>query len=156
MRGYYELLKVLKTSLENNIDVNTVLTTDTNIVFDVNKHNVYPIAEIDITSGNIVQGGLRLQVTIIAMDRVDVSKKTPTDKFLSNQNEIDVYNTMLYVLRRTYRDLVEGKYEYNFELLNEPNITKIVGKENLSIGWTMDFEIEVPDEDMNICITPSV
>lgn len=156
MRGYYELLKVLKTSLENNIDVNTVLTTDTNIVFDVNKHNVYPIAEIDVTSGNIVQGGVRLQVTIIAMDRVDVSKKTPTDKFVSNQNEIDVYNTMLYVLRRTYRELKEGKFEYNFDILNEPTITKIVGKENLSMGWSMDFEVDVPEDDMNICIVPSI
>jgi hypothetical protein len=154
MRGYYELQRVLKTSLENNIDVNTVLTTDTNIVFDVNKHNVYPIAEIDITSGNIRQGGLVFQVTIIAMDRVDVSKKTPTDKFVSNQNEIDVYNTMVYVLRRTYRELKEGKYEYNFDILNDPTIDKIVGKENLSVGWSMSFEVEVPDEDMDICVEP--
>jgi hypothetical protein len=156
MRGYYELQRVLKTSLENNIDVNTVLTTDTNIVFDVNKHNVYPIAEIDITSGNIRQGGLVFQVTIIAMDRVDVSKKTPTDKFVSNQNEIDVYNTMVYVLRRTYRELKEGKYKYNFDIINDPTIDKIVGKENLSVGWSMSFEVEVPDEDMDICITPSL
>ena len=99
MTGYYELQRVLKTSLENNIDVNTVLTTDTNIAFDINKQNIYPIAEIDITSGTVNQSGVNLQVSIIAMDRVNQSKDTPTDKFVSNQNEIDVYNTMLYVLR---------------------------------------------------------
>ncbi len=155
MRGYYELQRVLKESLESNIDVNTVLTTDTNIAFDINKHNLYPIAEIDITNGTVTQAGVNLQVSIIAMDRVDVSKKTPTDKFVSNQNEIDVYNTMLYVLRRTYRDLKEGKFEYNFDVVNDPTIDKITGKENLSLGWVMAFEVEVPDGIMDICIEPN-
>lgn len=154
MRGYYELQRVLKTSLENNIDVNTVLTTDTNIGFDINKKNIYPIAEIDITNGTVNQSGVNLQVSIIAMDRVNVSKENPTDKFVSNQNEIDVYNTMLYVLRRTYKDLKEGKYEYDFNILNDPTIDKVVGKENLSVGWTISFEVEIPDGEMNICITP--
>ena len=156
MRGYYELQRVLKTSLENNIDVNTVLTTDTNIAFDINKKNIYPIAEIDITSGTVNQSGVNLQVSIIAMDRVNQSKDTPTDKFVSNQNEIDVYNTMLYVLRRTYRDLKEGKYEYDFDILNDPTIDKVVGQENLSVGWTMSFEVEIPDGEMDICIEPEL
>jgi hypothetical protein len=155
MRGYYELQRVLKQSLESNIDVNTVLTTDTNIAFDINKHNVYPIAEIDITNGTVTQAGVNLNVSIIAMDRVDVSKKSPTDKFVSNQNEIDVYNTMLYVLRRTYRDLKEGKYEYNFDVIGDPTIDKITNKESLSIGWVMTFEVEIPDGIMDICIEPN-
>ena len=82
MNAYYEVLNVLKTSLENNIDVNTVLTDDTSKGVDVNKMNIYNLAFIDVRTGLFKSNVSSFFVSIQCLGVPNHSKEPVTDKFL--------------------------------------------------------------------------
>lgn len=152
MNGYYKLNDILYQSLISNEDVNTVLSTDTTQGQDLNKKDLYPIAFISIETGSFTSGSIIYNVSISCMDIVDVSKNKITDRFIGNNNAIDIYNTCSAVLRRTFNEISRGKYEIDFMLQDETaQFQKIERLENLSVGWEMTFAVEIEDKLMDIC-----
>ena len=151
MNAYYELLRVLKTSLENNIDVNTVTQGDI-LEVDLNKKNIFPLAHISVSTGTFAENVIRFNVQIISMDIRNSVTDTVSDKFVGNDNEIDNLNTSLAVLRRTYNELVKDKYSEDITIIGEPNLELFTeARQNLLDGWSMNVQVEVPDTIMSIC-----
>jgi hypothetical protein len=95
---------------------------------------------------------VRFNVSLIAMDIVDISKTATTDVFIGNSNEQDVLNTQLEVLNRAYALMLHGnlwddKYVVDGNPTCEPFTERF---ENFMAGWTMTLDILIPNE-VTIC-----
>jgi len=150
MNAYYEVLRVLKFSLENNKDIHTVTQGDISTM-DLNKMNIYPLGHIDLDDGTFNENTIEFNCSIYAMDVIDTSNNLVVDKFIGNDNEIDVFNTMLAVVRRIYLELSKDVYTDDITILGEPTIRKMEGAVNNLAGWEMTFTIEVPDTIISVC-----
>ena len=102
MTGYYNLLDKLKTHFDADAIVNTVTQGD---IFDVDlsKQTIFPLLHIMVNNCTLDERTTTLNISLIAMDIVDISKNTSTNIFLGNDNEIDVLNTQHAVLNRAYQ-----------------------------------------------------
>ena len=150
MNAYYEVLRILKLSLEENKDIHTVTQGDISNL-DLNKMNIYPIGHIDLDDGTFNENTIEFNCSIYAMDVIDTSNNLVVDKFIGNDNEIDVFNTMLAVVRRTYLELVKDTRTQDIIITGSPLVRKMEGAVNNLAGWEMTFTIEVPDIIISVC-----
>lgn len=151
MTGYYNLLDKLKTHFDADAIVNTVTQGD---IFDVDlsKQTIFPLVHIMVNSCSLDESTATWNVSLIAMDVVDISKDATTDLFLGNDNEIDVLNTQHAVLNRAYQLIKHGSLAYDLFMVEgtaslEPFTERF---ENYMAGWTMTIDIVTPNE-MTIC-----
>lgn len=147
MTVYYDILETLRKELDNTGFINTITQGDISSV-DINKQNLYPLAHVVINSSSFVSATVNFNVTILAMDILDVSKEKVTNKFRGNDNEIDILNTMLTVLNRVFE-----KFRRDYQTLeigDAQNTPFVMRFENGLAGWEMTFDVTVPS-NMMIC-----
>ena len=151
MTGYYNLLDKLKTYFDADAIVNTVTQGD---IFDVDlsKQTIFPLLHIMVNNCTLDERTTTWNISLIAMDIVDISKNTSTNIFLCNDNEIDVLNTQHAVLNRAYQLIKHGSLAYDLFMVEgtaslEPFTERF---ENYMAGWTMTFDVVTPNE-MTIC-----
>ena len=151
MTGYYNLLDKLKTYFDADAIVNTVTQGD---IFDVDlsKQTIFPLLHIMVNNCTLDERTTTWNISLIAMDIVDISKNTSTNIFLGNDNEIDVLNTQHAVLNRAYELIKHGSLAYDLFMVEgtaslEPFTERF---ENYMAGWTMTFDVVTPNE-MTIC-----
>jgi hypothetical protein len=151
MTGYYNLLDKLKTHFDADAIVNTVTQGD---IFDVDlsKQTIFPLLHIMVNNCTLSGNTTTWNISLIAMDVVDISKNTSTNIFLGNDNEIDVLNTQHAVLNRAYELMKHGSLAYDLFMVEgtaslEPFTERF---ENYMAGWTMTIDIVTPNE-MTIC-----
>ena len=148
MRGFYNVLTELQTLLDADDNVNTVTYGDIDDVA-LNKQTIYPLAHVMVNNCNYQGSILNMQVSVICMDIVDITKETITDVFLGKDNEQDVLNTQLAVLIRLFETLRRNDYDYQLreDVTLEPFTDRF---EDKVAGWTATFNIEI-ENDMTIC-----
>jgi hypothetical protein len=147
MTSYYDILNTLKAEIEATQLVNTITQGDISGI-DVNKQNLYPLAHIVINSSSFVSATINFNVTILAMDIIDVSKSETTNQFRGNDNEIDILNAMLTVLNRVFEKF---RREYQtLEIGDAQNTPFVMRYENGLAGWEMTFDVTIPS-NMPIC-----
>jgi len=151
MTGYYELLDKLKTHFDADVIVNTVTQGDIFKV-DLSKQTIFPLVHIMVNSCTLDERTTTWNISLIAMDIVDLSKSATTDLFLGNDNEVDVLNTQQAVLNRAYEIIKHGSLAYDLYMVEgtaslEPFTERF---ENYMAGWTMTFDVVTPNE-MTIC-----
>ena len=151
MTGYYELLDKLKTHFDADVIVNTVTQGDIFKV-DLSKQTIFPLVHIMVNNCTLDSSTTTWNISLIAMDIVDISKNTSTNIFLGNDNEIDVLNTQHAVLNRAYELIKHGSLAYDLFMVEgtaslEPFTERF---ENYMAGWTMTFDVVTPNE-MTIC-----
>ena len=151
MTGYYTILDKLKTHFDADPIVNTVTQGDIFQV-DLNKQTIFPLVHIIVNSVQFVNNVQQANVSIMAMDIVDISKDETTSLFDGNDNELDVLNTQLAILNRVYEMLRRGDlYDDSFQVTGAPNCEPFIDRfENKLAGWTMTFDVLFPN-DMTIC-----
>ena len=151
MTGYYTILDKLKTHFDADPIVNTVTQGDIFQV-DLNKQTIFPLTHIMVNSSTLTTNTQTFNVSILAMDIVDISKAEVTDLFQENNNELDVLNTQHAVLNRAYQQMLHGNlWDDFFVIENNPSLEPFTERfENYLAGWTMTFDIVVPNE-MTIC-----
>lgn len=151
MTGYYTILDKLKTHFDADHIVNTVTQGDIFQV-DLNKQTIFPLTHIMVNSSTLTPNTQTFNVSILAMDIVDISKTEVTDLFQENNNELDVLNTQHAVLNRAYQKMLHGNlWDDLFVIENNPSLEPFTERfENYLAGWTMTFDIVVPNE-MTIC-----
>lgn len=147
MSGYYTLIDTLRTLLIDSPFVNQVTEGDLYDI-DLSKQTIFPLSHIMVNNVSILPNVLKANITIIAMDIVDISKEEPTDLFKDNNNRQDVLNTQLIMLSRIVAQLTNGEtFEDNYQLEGEPSCEPFTDRfENLLAGWTMTFEVLIPNE----------
>ena len=151
MVGFYSVTEVLKNELISSPFVNTV-TEGSIFEVDLNKQTIFPLSHIMVNNVTVDQTVLRFNISVIAMDIVDISKSQTTDVFRGNDNEQDVLNTQLAVLQRLAASMYNGALsDIGYEIETSPNCEPFTERfENLLAGWTMTFDLVVPNE-MSIC-----
>lgn len=151
MTGYYNLLDKLKTHFDADVIVNTVTQGDIFKV-DLSKQTIFPLLHIMVNNCTLDSNTTTWNISLIAMDVVDLSKNATTNLFLGNDNEIDVLNTQHAVLNRAYEIIKHGSLAYDLFMVEgtaslEPFTERF---ENYMAGWTMTFDVVTPNE-MTIC-----
>ena len=151
IRGFYLLTKAIKDQLLSDVNVNTVTTGDLYDI-DLAKQSIFPLSHIIINNVTTQEQTLTFNVTVMAMDIVDESKKATTDIFVGNDNEQDVLNTQLAVLNKLVMVLRRGvlyndQYQLDGDATLEPFYERF---ENRLAGWAATFNVFVRN-DIDIC-----
>jgi len=152
MNQYSQLLYYLKELAENDPYINTV-TKDSDSNIDLDKGNLFPLFNIDILNGAFPSNStisFDVQLTCLAIR--DINKEIRTDKFFKQDNEIDNHNETLAVLNRMWLIMKRNFDEKNITASDNPTFNKIdFSGKNLLDGWQLDFTIEMPNVDINLC-----
>ena len=123
---YYEILTKLQTELNNDPLINTVSEGDI-FSIDLNKQTLFPLCHIMVNSATFVDNVIQYNISIMAMDVVDISKEETTDKFRGNDNEQDILNTQINILNRLYEKLRRGNlYDANYQVDGTPSLEPFI------------------------------
>ena len=151
MKGFYNLTDKLKEALLAEPFVNTVTFGSLDDI-DLNKQTIFPLSHIIVNNTTVGSKTLTFNVSILAMDIVDISKEATTDIFVGNDNEQDVLNTQLALLTRIINTLQRGDlYTELYQVEGDVNCEPFVDRfENKLAGWAATFDVLVQN-DMTIC-----
>lgn len=151
MKGFYDITNKLRTHFTADPIVNTVTEGDIFEV-DLNKQTIFPLVHVMINNASFETNVVRFNVSLIAMDIVNIAKDETTDVFRGNSNEQDVLNTQLEVLNRAYALMLHGNlWDDKFVIDGNPTCEPFVERfENNLAGWTMTFDVLIPNE-VTIC-----
>jgi hypothetical protein len=148
--SYYAILNTIKTELEATNLVNTVTEGDIFRV-DLSKQTIFPLSHIMVNTATFENNVIRYNISIIAMDIVDVSKDETTDIFVGNDNEDDVLNNMQSLLIRIVERLQRGDLFSELYQLQNASLEPFMDRfEDAVAGWTLTVDIVVPNV-MTIC-----
>lgn len=151
MREFYKAVQLLKDTLESDPFVNTIkhgLRSTT----DVEKQNIFPLAHLQVINSSVQQGYVSFTFEVACVDVRMVSNKPTTDKFLSNDNELDNLNTTFAVLNRLITILRNLNNDDAIELGNDPTPLPIIFEDtNLLDGWRCEIEFLVPNTEISVC-----
>ena len=97
--NYFDIIDKLKSHFESDPMINTVTQGD---IFDIdlNKMTIFPLCHIIVNTATFEENVIRYNISILAMDITDTSKKESPNKFDGNDNELWVLNSMLAVQNR--------------------------------------------------------
>ena len=151
MNGFYRVLDTIKDTLQADTNCNTVTYGDITQI-DLSKQTIFPLSHIIVNSVTSGENIMTFNLSILAMDIVDVSKDEVTDIFIGNDNEQDVLNTQLTVLNKVIQKLRIGslysdKYQVQGDVSLEPFRDRF---ENQIAGWTATMDIII-ENDVNVC-----
>jgi hypothetical protein len=151
MIGFYTAIDKLKAHFDADALVNSISEGDIFQV-DLAKQTIFPLVHIMVNSCSFETNVLRFNISLIAMDLVDISKTENTSVYLGNDNTQDALNSTLAILNRAYDIMLHGSLAYDlFQIDGNPNCEPFTERfENLLSGWTMTFDVLVPNE-MTIC-----
>ena len=148
---YFDIIDKLKTHFDGDVLVNTV--TQGNLFdIDLSKQTIFPLVHIIVNTASLESNVVRYNISILAMDIVDITKDETVNKFDGNDNELYVLNTQLQVLTRCYELLLRGDlWSDKFQIDGNPTCEPFVDRfENKLAGWTMTCDILIPN-GMTIC-----
>tara|TARA_R110001606_G_scaffold146583_1_gene286569 strand:+ start:8189 stop:8647 length:459 start_codon:yes stop_codon:yes gene_type:complete len=151
MKGFYNLTDKIKDALLAEPFVNTVTFGSLDDI-DLNKQTIFPLSHITVNNSTVGTKTITFNVSILAMDIVDISKDETTDIFVGNDNEQDVLNTQLGLLTRVINKLQRGDlftelYQVEGDVSCEPFVDRF---ENKLAGWAATFDVLIQN-DMTIC-----
>ena len=151
IRGFYLLTEAIENQLLSDVNVNTVTTGD---IYDIDlaKQSIFPLSHIIINNVTANESVLTFNVSVLAMDVVDESKKETTDIFRGNNNEQAILNAQLQVVNKLIQVLRKGNlYNDQFQLEGNANCEPFYERfENKMAGWSATFNVFVAN-DITIC-----
>lgn len=151
MNGFYQFTTKIKDTLKLDPFVKTVTYGDI-FQIDLNKKTIFPLSHLVVNNVTKESNVMRFNISILAMDIVDVSKEATTDVFIGNDNTQDIWHTQLKVLDRLTELLRRGSIVSDgYKLDGNPTFEQFTERfENYLAGWTVTFDVLVGN-DMTIC-----
>lgn len=151
MNGFYRVTDKIRETLQADVNCNTVTYGDITQV-DLDKQTIFPLAHIIVNSVTSNDTVLRFNISVLAMDIVDVSKEEDVNIFVGNDNEQDVLNTQLAVLNKLIQKLRIGNlYVDKYQVLDDVVIEPFRDRfENQIAGWTATMDIVI-ENSVNVC-----
>lgn len=149
--NYFTTVDTLRAHFASDPIVNEVTQGDIFSV-DLNKKTIFPLVHIMVNSSTAEEFVVRYNLTIMAMDIVDLSKQIDTELFYGMDNETDVLNAMHDVLIRAFKLMKAGSiWDAKVQIEDTAELEPFSERfENNLAGWVMTFDIVVPNE-MTIC-----
>jgi len=151
MNGFYQFTTKIKDTLKLDPFVNTVTYGDIFQV-DLSKQTIFPLSHLVVNNVTKESNVMRFNISILAMDIVDMTKDETTDIFIGNDNTQDIWHTQLKVLDRLTELLRRGSIvSEGYQLDGNPTFEQFTERfENYLAGWTVTFDVLVGN-DMTIC-----
>ena len=151
MKGHLQIIDAIRTQLEADEFVNTV-TEGSLFDIDLNKVTMFPLCHVIVNSFQFVDNVIKCNLSILAMDVVDLSKKEVTDVFKGNDNKQYVINTALLTLNRLYQQLRHGSLvDSGYIVEGTPTVEPFEERfENYIAGCTMTLDVSF-FPDMTVC-----
>lgn len=150
MNAYTLLLNYLFELLQSDTDVNTITEGEQLDRIDISKKNIYPLAHIEANDGVFTDNDFQFNLSVDIVDQLDYNNEIKVDKFTSNDNRQDVYNTSLQSLRRLYNELKRNN-NINVNPTGTANFQKIKEDKNDLVGFQLTMTISVPNDIMSLC-----
>jgi len=153
MTPFFNVIDTLTSALKAEPFTNTVTFGDLDDV-DLKKTTIYPLAHIIINTATIDQQTISMNISILLADIVSEKK----DKVWLNSsvnvvekrdnNEQEVLNTQLAIASRLMAKLQQGDlYQSKYQLNGTASLDPFVDRfENKIAGWSMTFDLEIPNE----------
>mgnify|MGYP001253256402 FL=1 len=151
MNIFYKILDDFKTILNAEPQINTVSYGD---IFDVDltKQAIFPLAHITPGNATIDDRVITMDMSVILMDIVDISKEDVTDNFIGIDNEQDILNMQLAIAARFTAIIKKNDlYTNEYEIVGSVNCENFTERfENNMAGWTLTFSVQTKN-DMTAC-----
>ena len=157
MTAYYDILDALKADIET---YNTVNTIHEGWLFkvDLSKETIFPLCNIDVASVDFDAHTTTFNMQIVFADILDETKENEKDvdnTYHGSDNLQDIYNTQLASVNLLQTSMRRGNLlDVDYVLNNDESITATPFEqrfENLLVGWTIEFSVEVPNDEISIC-----
>lgn len=150
MNAYTELLNYLFLLAKESEYPNTITKGDD---IDLDKGTIFPLFNIDILTGSFSSTATILfNVSIQCLDIRDINKEIVNDKFNRNDNEVDNHNNTLTCLANVWTKLKRDFEQRDITASENPSFEKITfSGVNLLDGWRLDFDIEMPITELDLC-----
>lgn len=150
LNNFYKVTKYLRTILENNGDVSTIVFGRTEDK-DLYKKSLYPLAHINPVSAPMNGRTTKFSFEVAVMDQRDLSSSVETDKFEGNDNLIDNLNTCHSIINYLVSTITLQNNVDQIELVSVSDATPILFKENnLLDGWIITITLEMPNK-LSVC-----
>jgi hypothetical protein len=151
VRGFYQITETIKTQLLADVNVNTVTTGDITEI-DLSKQTIFPLSHIIVNNITIQEQVLQFNISVLAMDLVNLSKEETTDIFTGNNNLQDVINTQLAVVNKLIGALRQGTIHLDlYQLVGDASCEIFQDRfENEMAGVACTFDVYVAN-DINLC-----
>ena len=151
MNTYYEVIKYLKETFEEDSRVNNVVTGD----YEQWKKDVFLLVHLDVVSSpftNLLNTStIFFDVDITVLDIRDVNKENVKDRFWHNDTRHDSWNDTLSVLNLA-RNKVIKDIDRDITISAATQAYKITfAYMNGLDGWQQTWTIEVPDNFTSVC-----
>lgn len=153
MRQYYDLIKHLKTTFEEDRDVSTVVT-EGYLDMDNWRHSIFPMVDINVLSETLTDSTAvtRFNVEITVLDVRDKNNEEVNDKFWRNDNRHDIWNTTHSILKTARNKLIKDHLDTEITLTSATDAERFIwAKENHLDGWQQTWTIDLPDTYTTIC-----
>ena len=151
MREFYKVTRFLKNTLAADANVHTV-THGLRSMIDIDKKNIFPLVHLQVTNSTVDNTNVTFTFEIAVVDLRNISKQPVSDKFLSNDNELDNLNTCHAVLNRLVSILRNQNNNDNIQMVNAPSLQPIIFEgSNLLDGWRTDIELIIPNIEIRVC-----
>jgi hypothetical protein len=151
MNGFYYVIHKLRDYIKETGFVNSVSTGD---IFEVDlvKQTIYPLSHIIVNNASPKEFVTSYNISILFMDIVEISKDVPVNLFDNNTNMLDILNDQITIAQRLVSSLKRGDLFSNLiQIDGDPLCEPFTDRfENKVAGWTLTFDIIVPN-DMTIC-----
>jgi hypothetical protein len=150
MNAYSRLLRYIRSLAEQDVFVKTI-TTGADI--DLNKGDIFPLFNIDITDATFSSNATTtFSLNIQCLDIRDINNENINDKFYLNDNEVDNYNGTLSCLNALWVKMHRDFADNNITASDSPTLTQITySDKNLLDGWDMSLEVEMPIDETSFC-----
>ena len=151
MNTYYEVIKYLKETFEEDSRVKNVVTGD----YEQWKKDVFLLVHLDVVSSpftNLLNTStIFFDVEITVLDIRDVNKENVKDRFWHNDTRHDSWNDTLSVLNLA-RNKVIKDIDRDITISSATQADKITfAYMNGLDGWQQTWTIEVPDNFTSVC-----
>lgn len=155
MRAYYDITTRIKEWLDTNNIVKTVTLGDISEV-DLNKQTIFPLAHMIVNNAILTERLITFDLSILFIDVVDYptkSAKDSTEAFYRSNNLQDVHNTMLAVANELAQQFFRGTlFDMNYIVGTDVSCEPFQDRfENDLAGWSLNLQIEVPNNDTGVC-----
>jgi hypothetical protein len=152
MNTYYELIKHIKETFEEDLRVNNVVTGD----FEQWKKDLFILVHLDVTDspflGNSNTGVVNFNVVINVLDIRDFNKEDFKDRFWHNDTRHDSWNDTLSILNTARNKVIKDHLQNDITLTTATSAEKVsYAMMNGLDGWTQTWTIEVPDDFTSVC-----
>ena len=141
-RGFYVVTNLVEDLLIADEYINTVTYGDISDV-DLNKQTIFPLGHLIVNSITSSEQTLTFNLSILAMDIVNVEKNPTTNWFRGNTNEQDVLNAQFKVLNKLLQKIRIGSlYREGYQIIGDVSFEPFTDRfENLLAGWAATFDI---------------